>query len=52
MGVKEVGMVRNYCLACKLVCSFVPRNTREPWAVDPSDFLYLAVFDVSGPIYM
>ena len=52
MGVKEVVMVRNCCLACKLVCSFVPHNTRVPRAVDPSDFLYLAVSDVWGPICM
>ena len=50
MGVKEVVMVRNCCLACKLVCSFVPHNTRVPWAVYPSDLLYLAVFDVWGPV--
>ena len=43
IGVNEVVMVRNFCLACKLVCSFVPHNTRVPRAVDSSDFLYLAV---------
>ena len=52
MGFKEVVMVRNCCLACKLVCSFVPHNNRVPRAVNPSDFLYLAISDMWGSICM
>ena len=50
MGFEEVAVVRDDSIACQFVSSFVPYNTRVPRAVDPGDFLYLAVSDMWGPV--